>query len=79
VDHPIKKRKGRDEAFLGLPNHEKPVRAWLVGFPDQMVLDIDQVGLQVQGKPDGVRLVSLAAAGLDIGPVHVLECADALV
>ena len=43
MDDAVPERQGRDQAFFRLVNGKKVVSARPIGFPDQMILDVNQV------------------------------------
>lgn len=48
----------------------------MIHLPDEAVLNIDQVFLQMRRKFEHLRFVALIAARLEIGPVDILEIVD---
>ncbi|MCY1520793.1 hypothetical protein D9M68_555850 [compost metagenome] len=79
LQHSITKRQGRDLARLRQRNGEVAVGARLVFFPDEVVLQGDQVALKVELEFQHLAVAALAFSGLLPGIQQIVETVDLLI
>lgn len=79
MDNAIAKRRDINSPFFWIIDLERSIRLRLVGFPDQFVLNIDQVLLEILSEIKDLGRKSPALGRLPEGQVKVLEIINAAV
>lgn len=73
LNHPVAELKCHNKALFRLPHIKLAVAAHAVGLIDKLVLKLNQVLLQVRGKPENIVSEPLVLPGLQVGLIQIFK------